>query len=144
MTISHKASRPEAAPALFRLLSDSALSRAALGACGFPVALLDAGAKGRPFTYINPAFESFFGYRQQDAVGRPAITLLFPHDEHAARLFEQAPARFELRARRQDGSAALVELTIGMVNGADGGISHWVLAFADRSDLEKLDRKSVV
>ena len=138
MTISHKASRPEAAPALFRLLSDSALSRAALGACGFPVALLDAGAKGRPFTYINPAFESFFGYRQQDAVGRPAITLLFPHDEHAARLFEQAPARFELRARRQDGSAALVELTIGMVIGADGGISHWVLAFADRSDLEKL------
>ena len=52
MTISHKASRPEAAPALFRLLSDSALSRAALGACGFPVALLDASAKGRPFSSL--------------------------------------------------------------------------------------------
>ena len=32
----------------------------------------------------------------------------------------------------------LVELTIGMVHGADGRMSHWVLAFADRSELERL------
>ena len=43
-----------AAPALARLLSDSALSRAALAACGFPLALADATAKGRPLTYVNP------------------------------------------------------------------------------------------
>ncbi len=32
-------SRPREAPALARLLADSSLSRAALAACGFPVAL---------------------------------------------------------------------------------------------------------
>ncbi len=130
--------RDDAAPALYRLLTDSALSRAALGACGFPVAVLDASAKGRPVTYVNSAFESFFGYRADEVTGRPAITLLFPEDEGAASMFEHAPARVEMRARRRDGSPALVELTIGMVHGADGRMSHWVLAFADRSELERL------
>ena len=35
-------SRRESTPALARLLGDAAMSRAALGACGFPVAILDA------------------------------------------------------------------------------------------------------
>src|SRR5262245_64597260 len=94
------------APALARLLSDSALSRAALAACGFPVALADATAKGRPLTYVNPAFEGFFGYRGDEALGRPAITLLFPEDESAASMFNEAPARVQMRARRKDGSRA--------------------------------------
>lgn len=130
--------RDEVAPALYRLLSDSALSRAALGACGFPVVLADAGAKGHPITFANSAFEAFFGYRADEVLGRPAITLLFPEDESAASMFEKAPARVEMRIRRKDGSTACVELTIGMVHGASGRLSHWVLAFADRSELERL------
>ena len=39
--------RREAAPALFRLLADSALSRAALSACGLPLALVEADEIGR-------------------------------------------------------------------------------------------------
>ncbi|HLX80892.1 MAG TPA: PAS domain S-box protein [Burkholderiales bacterium] len=141
MTLSHKlpnGPKPAAAPALARLLSDSALSRAALAACGFPVALADATAKGRPFTYANPAFESFFGYRADEVVGRPAITLLFPEDEAAASMFNEAPARVLMRARRKDGSAAEVELSIGMVHGVDGRLTHWVLAFADRGEIERM------
>lgn len=130
--------RRDEAPALYRLLSDSALSRAALGACGFPVALADAGAKGHPLTFANPAFETFFGYRNEEVVGRPAITLLFPEDETAASMFDKAPARVEMRIRKKDGTAALVELTIGMVHGANGRLSHWVMAFADRSEIERL------
>ena len=126
------------APALARLLSDSALSRAALAACGFPVALADAGAKGRPLTYVNPAFESFFGYRADEAVGRPSITLLFPEDESAANMFNEAPSRVHMRARRKDGSAADVELSIGMVHGVEGRLTHWVLAFADRGEIERM------
>ena len=60
MTLSDKLpnGRPaQPAPALAKLLSDSALSRAALAVCGFPVALADASAKGRPITYVNSAFE---------------------------------------------------------------------------------------
>ncbi len=129
---------PQPAPALARLLSDSALSRAALAACGFPVALADAAAKGRPLTYVNPAFESLFGYRADEALGRPAITLLFPEAEGAASMFNEAPARLQTRARRKDGVQVDVELSIGMVHGVDGRLTHWVLAFADRSEMEHL------
>ena len=38
--------KAEAAPALYRLLSDSALSRAALGACGLPLGVQLVGRKG--------------------------------------------------------------------------------------------------
>ena len=141
MTLSHKSpngSRPAAAPALARLLADSALSRAALAACGFPVALSDATAKGRPITYVNPAFEAFFGYRTDEVLGRPVITLLFPEAEGSANMFNEAPARVQMRARRKDGSRAEVELSIGMVHGADGRLTHWVLAFADRGEIERM------
>lgn len=126
------------APALARLLSDSALNRAALAACGFPVALADADAKGRPLTYVNPAFEAFFGYRADEAVGRPSTALLFPEDEAAAQLFSKAPARMQMRARRKDASPAAVDLSIGMVRSVDGRHTHWVLAFADRSEIARL------
>ena len=139
MTFSYKVSNSrQPAPALARLLSDSSLSRAALAACGFPVALTDATAKGRPLTYVNPAFESFFGYRADEALGRPAITLLFPEDEGAASMFDEAPTRLQMRARRKNGSAAEVDLTIGMVHGVDGRLTHWVLAFADRGEIERM------
>jgi PAS domain S-box-containing protein len=140
MTLSDKApvGRPPQAPALARLLADSALSRAALAACGFPVALVDATAKGRPLTYVNPAFESYFGYKPEDVQGRPVITLLFPEAEGAASMFNEAPARLQTRARRKDSSTTDVELSIGMVHSAEGRLTHWVLAFADRSELERL------
>ena len=131
-------SRKDAAPALYRLLSDSALARAALDVCGFAVALTDATVKGRPITYVNPAFERMFGYRAQEAIGKPVITLLFPEDQASGQLFSEAPARVNLRARLKDGGTVPVELSVGMVHGADGRLTHWVLAFADRGELERL------
>jgi len=128
-------------PALARLLADSALSRAALAACGFPVALSDAAAKGLPLTYVNPAFETFFGYRAEEVVGRPVITLLFPEDEGAAIMFKDAPARLRMNARRKSGVPAEVELSIGMVHGVDGRLTHWVLAFADRSEIARMQEE---
>ena len=130
-----------AAPALARLLSDSALSRAALAACGFPVALADATAKGLPLTYVNPSFEAFFAYRADEVLGRPVITLLFPEADGAASMFNDAPARLQMRARRKDGSGAEVELSIGMVHGVDGRLTHWVLAFADRGEISRMQEE---
>jgi len=129
------------APALARLLADSALSRAALEACGFPVALSDAAGKGLPLTYVNPAFESFFGYRAEEVIGRPIITLLFPEDEGAAIMFKDAPARLRMHARRKSGAATEVDLSIGMVHGIDGRLTHWVLAFADRSEIARMQEE---
>jgi PAS domain S-box-containing protein len=102
------------------------------------VALADAVAKGRPLTYVNPAFETFFGYRPDEAIGRPAITLLFPEDEGAASMFNNAPMRLQMRARRKDGAKVDVELSIGMVHSVEGRLTHWVLAFADRSEMERM------
>jgi PAS domain S-box-containing protein len=127
------------APALHRLLSDSALARAALGACGFPIAMLDARAAARPVTYANAAFEAFFGYGAGEAIGRPLAALLFRGDEPLAhRLLAESGSRWKLRAWGKDGTVRHVEISLGAVHSAEGELTHWVLAFSDRAEVENL------
>jgi PAS domain S-box-containing protein len=131
--------RTDPAPALFRLLSDSALSRAALGACGLPLAILDAAATARTVTYANPAFERFFGYGPGEALGRALGTLVFQGDEALVqRLLAEPSGRCVAKATAKDGSPRPVELTVGAVRAADGRVTHWVAGFADRGELERL------
>ena len=139
MSAVNKPSRPDTAPALFRLLADSAMSRAALGACGFPVAILDAMAATRAVTYVNPAFEGFFGYGPGEALGRPLAALVFRGDEALLhRLLAEPSSRWQIKAWTRDGSQRHVELTLGAVRSAEGRITHWVAAFSDRGELERL------
>ena len=139
MTVLHKVVRSEAAPALFRLLSDSALSRAALDACGFPLAILEAESPARGVTYVNPAFEDFFGYRAGEAIGRPLAKLVFRGDDSLAqRLLAEPNSRWELRAWGADGAARHVEIALSPVRNAEGRRSHWVVAFSDRKEVERL------
>jgi len=126
------------APALFRLLAESALSRAALDACGVALVMVDAAAEARPISYVNRAFEVFFGFRAAEALGRPAAGLLFAGADAAERLFREPESQILLRAQRKDGSAAHVEVAVGAVRGVDGRVTHWVLAFSDRTELEQL------
>lgn len=131
--------RREAAPALFRLLAESALSRAALSACGYPLVLVDADAPGRPVTYVNSAFEGFFGYCEGEARGRGVVDLLFRGDQAVAhRLFEEPASRWRLPAWTKDGGTLQVEASVGAVRAADGRLTHWVLTFTDRSEIEHL------
>jgi PAS domain S-box-containing protein len=133
------AKRREAAPALFRLLAESALSRAALSACGFPLALVDADAPGCPVTYVNSAFEGFFGYREGEARGRNVVDLLFRGDEAVAhRLFGEPSSRWRLPAWSKEGNALQVETTVGAVRSVDGRVTHWVLGIVDRTEIETL------
>lgn len=129
--------RPEVAPALFRLLAESALARAALDACGVPLTLVDTAADNS-ISYVNPAFERFFGYRAAEALGRSVGTLLSADAEAAARLYAVPEAQLLLRARRKDGSPAHVEVAVGALRGVDGRVTHRVLAFSDRTELEEL------
>ena len=139
MTVLNKVTRPEAAPALFRLLSDSALSRAALDACGFPLAILDAESPARGVTYVNPAFEDFFGYRAGEAIGRPLAKLVFRGDDSLAqRLLAKPSSRWQLRAWGADGNSRHVEIALSSVRSADGRRAHWVVAFSDRNEVERL------
>lgn len=136
--IRQSATRPEVAPALFRLLAEAALSRAALDACGLPVAIADAASASHPLSYVNQAFESFFGYRAAEALGRPAQVLLAMEPARAEQLFREPAQSVLLRAQRKDCSLAQVEVSVGAVRGSDGRVTHWVLAFSDRSELEQL------
>jgi PAS domain S-box-containing protein len=131
--------RREAAPALYKLLADSAMARAALGACGFPMAILDAAAPARPVTYVNPAFEAFFGCRAHETVGRGLGAAVFRGDEALVhRMLAESNSRRSVRAWAKDGAPRHIELTLGPVRSTEGQITHWVLAFSDRSELERL------
>ncbi len=139
MTVLNKVARPEAAPALFRLLSDSALSRAALDACGFPLAILDAESAARSVTYVNPAFEDFFGYRAVEAIGRPLAKLVFRGDDTlTSRLLAESASRWQVRAWGKDGTARYVEAALSVLRSAQGRRTHWVVAFSDRDEVERL------
>ena len=139
MRVLNKVTKAEAAPALFRLLSDSALSRAALGACAFPLAIVDAASPARPVTYVNPAFEGFFGYRPGEALDRPLAALLFRGDDALIhRLLAEPASRWELKTWAKDGAARHVELALGAVRSAEGRLTHWVATFTDRSETERL------
>lgn len=139
MRVLNRVTKAEPAPALFRLLSDSALSRAALGACAFPLAIVDAASPARLVTYANPAFEGFFGYRPGEAPGRSLAALLFRGDDALVhRLLAESASCWELKACGKDGVARPVELALGAIRGADARLTHWVLTFSDRSEVERL------
>jgi PAS domain S-box-containing protein len=139
MALPSRLHKPQPAPALYRLLSDSSLSRAALGACGFALAMLDARAGSRPITYVNAAFEEFFGYSADEALGRPLAALLFRGDEPLLqRLLAESSSRWKLRAWGKDGAVRHVEIALGALHSAEGELTHWVMAFSDRAEVEKL------
>jgi len=124
---------------LEKLLADSALARAALRACGFPLAIIDAAAAGRPVVYANPAFEKFFGLRAGEATGLPLALLIFRGDEAKLyRLLAQGSAHRELETWSKDGGVQQVEMTLGAVRDPEGRLTHWVAGFADLERLKAL------
>jgi len=132
--------RPQAAaPALFQLLTDSALSRATLNACGVPLALLDAGNAKHPVSYINAAFAAYFGISEHEALGKSLAALVLQRDEALLqRMLLDSPAAWQLSAWRKDGTALHVQLALGGVRAADGRLTHWVVTFLDRTEVEDL------
>lgn len=135
VTIANK--RSAAAPALFRLLAESALSRAALGCCGVAVAIIEAGSKARAIGYANAAFENLFGYAAAEICGKP-LALLFHNDAPLVQRLLEGQSRWQLTAWGRDGSEHPVEVSVAAVRSVEGHLTHWVLAFADRGEVERL------
>lgn len=130
--------RAQTAPALYRLLTECALTRAALGSCGLPVAILEAGARASPLVYCNSAFEALFGYPEHDAAGKSLATLVFRGDEALLQRLLDAPRRWELTAWGKDGRERPVGVTVSAVRSVEGAITHWVIGFSDRGEVEQL------
>ena len=114
------------------------MARSALNACGFPLAILE-DSTNRPVVYVNAAFEALFGLRATEALGRSLGGLVFRGDEAQVHrmLAEQAPRRVA-KAWAKDGTQRPVELALNPVRNAEGAITHWILGFSDRSELERL------
>jgi len=124
-----------AAPALYRLLTDSALNRAALDACAAPVAIIDAAATGYPVVSVNPAFDDLFGYGRGEVIGKGARALLVCDAEA---LLDWLPwggelSQVNVETRRKNGSALSVEAVAGDIRNARGERTHWVLTFICRT-----------
>lgn len=130
--------RTQTAPALFRLLSECALTRAALGTCGLPVAILEAGARSSPVVYCNAAFENLFGYAEQEAAGKSLAGLLLHGDEALLQRLLESPRRWELTAWAKDGLERPVGITVSPVRNVEGAVTHWVIGFSDRGEVERL------
>jgi len=129
----------DSTPALARLLGESAMARAALGACPSPIAILDAGSPARPVTYVNAAFTETFGVRAADALGRPLGALVFRGDEALLhRMLAESVFKKPVKAWANDGTARHVEIALGPLRNAEGRVTHWVAAFSDRSEIEQL------
>lgn len=131
--------RRRPAPALFQLLSDSALNRAALSACGFAIALLDAHRPGMPLTFANPALEQLCGTHADQLLGRQAGSALFAAGGTAllAELegrvrAEHGPARARAplhpAANGEPQVSREVDIALNAVRDVRGAISCWVLA----------------
>lgn len=139
----HAPAAQEAAPALFRLLADSALYRAAMAASRVPFALLDAQLAGMPFVFVNPAFERLSGYAERDTLGRPASLALAPCGDEGSLGALLVPAgdataattglRIACRVRRRDATERAVLAAFDPVRDNRGGISHWIVAIDDAS-----------
>ncbi len=128
----------KAAPALARLLEDSSLSRAVFSACRLPLALVDA-TSARRILWVNPAFEEFFGWKQADSTGRALATLIFRGDDGLVqRLVADSGSHWNLDAFGKDGATHHVEVALGAVRAVDGRLTHWVLSFCDRTEVEQL------
>lgn len=139
MAAGGRAAPRDAAPALFRLLSDSALYRAAFAACRVPLAIVEASAAGRILVYVNPAFERRLGLAEADVRGRPFAAALCHGDRDTeATLFSEPVACARVKVRRKDGKPVELDASVGAVRDTAGRHTHWVVAFADETPAEPL------
>lgn len=129
------ATREHAAPALFRLLSESALYRAVFSACGVPLGIVDARAPRPQLVQVNRAFERCFGYHGSEACRYSVAALLLNGDVGLERrLFTEHAARTDVAIKRRDGATLHMVVTIDPLLDLDGKLTHWAVSFAQAAE----------
>ncbi len=123
--------RDQAAPALFSLLSESALYRAAYAACGVAMGIADSRLERPQFISVNREFERLLGFHATEACRYPVAALILEGDNAiAATVFRNVPTRREIEVRRRDGSRLTVALACTPLHDASGNHTHWAVALS--------------
>ena len=126
----NRPAREHAAPALFRLLTESALYRAAFSACGVALGIVDARAPRPQLVQVNRAFERLFGLHGSEACRHSVAALLLNGDVALERrLFTDSAARDWVMIERREGSVT-VEITIDPLRDTAGQLTHWTVSCA--------------
>jgi len=108
-----------------------------------PDAVLAIDAQGI-VTHWNPAAESVFGYRAQEAQGQSIFTLIVPADRQDEERQAQADAMrggqvvFESVRRRKDGTLVHVAVSSRAIRGADGTLAYFLTTQKDVTHLKVL------
>ena len=53
-------------------------------------------------------------------------------------MLAESGSRWKLRAWGKDGAERYVEVALGAVHSAEGELTHWMVAFSDRAEVETL------
>ncbi len=111
---------------------------------GVLVTVADPDTVGLQIVYANPAFEELTGYGTDEAIGR-SPSMLYSQSPPADRQIVQealragAPGRFEVLARRKDGSRVWVEWNIVPVaEPVDGGACR-IAVLRDMTERKRLE-----
>lgn len=120
---------------------DSALSASRDGVL---VTATGADTVGLQIVYANPAFEELTGYGTDEALGRSPSMLVTqspPKDREAvhAALRAGTPGRFEVLARRKDGSRVWVEWNIVPVSRSGDGHTYLIAVLRDTTERKRLE-----
>ncbi|QEG31387.1 Blue-light-activated protein [Gemmata obscuriglobus] len=121
---------------------------AALGASrdGVLVTAARPTVVGLQIVYANPAFERLTGYGIDEALGQ-SPSMLYAEDCEADRekvraaLRSDAPGRFEVPARRKDGTEVCVEWDVVPVPGPPDGCEYRVAVLRDTTERRRLEEQ---
>lgn len=125
------------------------LYKAAMDASGNGILIADAGSKGQPICYVNPAFERITGYSSAEVVGQNCRILQgSDHEQPQLETLRSAlkngePCAVELRNYRKDGTLFWNSLGIAPVQDDSGKITHFIGIQNDITELKTANAGTV-
>ena len=100
-------------------------------------------------TYVNPAFCTMTGWREQDLIGQTEPFAYWPNedrDQLAARLTEELggvadPSGFQMRVKRKDGTVFDARLYVSPLVDATGKQTGWMASMTDITEPNRVRRQ---